>query len=124
MAIMSSGVAVRRGGWIGVLLSKLLLLIAFRDRICVSDLAAGLSRFEEILERSVNADDFRGALDELMSSGDVREPVRLPPGALQCYWRCEPTPEGASKIMAFLQENGMTADEMIAQAVRSGEPRG
>src|SRR5271166_1258297 len=102
----------------GMDLKLLLLLVAFRHRIRESDLGSGLWKFEEIIGRSVSVDDFRHTLAEALATGHVYDPVRLPPGALQCHWHLELTPKGASKIRALLQKRRVTADELIALTSR------
>jgi hypothetical protein len=49
--------------------------------------AAALNAPLEAVEREIAA---------LVAEGLLYDPVRLPPGALKCHWRLEPTPQGAA----------------------------
>ena len=37
-----------------------------------------------------------------LRDGLIREPVRLPAGALQCHWRLELTPDGVAAARALI----------------------
>ncbi len=93
----------------------LLLLVAFRHRIREADIGAGLARFEAIIGRSVDEGECRGALARAVAAGDLLDPVRLPPGALQCHWHLELTPKGVSAVRAMLHGQNKTADELILE---------
>lgn len=93
----------------------LLLLVAFRHRIREADIGAGLARFEAIVGRPVDEGEFRAALARAVAAGKVLDPVRLPPGALQCHWHLELTPEGVDAVRTLLHGQDRTADELIAQ---------
>ncbi len=43
-------------------------------------------------------DVFRDAIDACLRDGLIREPIRLPEGALQCHWRLELTPNGVAEV--------------------------
>jgi hypothetical protein len=101
-------------------LKTLLLLIAFRNRVGAPDVDAGLLRFEAIAGQPIDAGDFHAALADALAEGHLHDPVRLPPGALQCHWQLELTPRGVSRVETLLQAQGMTLDERIALAKRPG----
>lgn len=94
-------------------LATLLLVVAFRHRIKEAEIGAGLARFEAIVGGSVDEGEFRGALARAVAVGDLLDPVRLPPGALQCHWQLELTPKGISAVRALLHGQDRTADELI-----------
>ncbi len=96
-------------------MTSLLLLVAFRHRINEADISAGLARFEAIIEREVDEGEFRAALSRAVAAGDLLDPVRLPPGALQCYWHLELTPKGVNAVRALLHDQDRTADEVIGE---------
>jgi len=87
-------------------LDALLLLVAFRHRIREAELGAGLARFEAIVGRAVDEGAFRDVLARAVARGDLYDPVRLPPGALQCHWHLELTPRGVETAQALLSEQG------------------
>jgi hypothetical protein len=97
-------------------LQTLLLLVAFRNRIREPDLDSGLSRFAEVIGRSMDPDDFRDALARALEAGYIHDPVRLPAGALQCHWQLDLTSNGVTKVRTLLQDYGKSADELIARA--------
>ena len=82
-------------------LRDLLLLTAFRHRIKESDAEEGRLRIVELTGREIDADAFRTAVRELVADGLIYDPVTLPPGALQCHWRLELTPEGFERVREF-----------------------
>lgn len=97
-------------------LADLLLLVAFRRRVKEADIGAGLSCFERIIGRTMDEGEFRAALARAVADGDLRDPVRLPPGALQCHWHLELTPKGVSAVRALLRDRGASADELIERS--------
>jgi hypothetical protein len=97
-------------------LHTLLLLVAFLHRLRAPDVAAGQARFEAILGRQIEPEDFDFAVHEALAAAEIYDPVRLPPGALQCHWDCELTSVGVATVMALLRTHGASADELIAQA--------
>lgn len=83
-------------------LTALLLLVAFRHRIKETDIGAGIATFETIIGRKIDEGEFRGALARVVARGELYDPVRLPPGALQCHWHVELTPEGVNTVRTLL----------------------
>jgi hypothetical protein len=73
----------------------LLLLTAFRHTVSEPNVEAGCARVQELAGQPLSAEDFHTALATCLRDGLIREPVRLPEGALQCHWRLELTPAGA-----------------------------
>jgi hypothetical protein len=74
--------------------ANLLLTIAFRHRINEPNIEAGFERFLTLAGRSVSYEAFCDAVATTERIGLIREPIRLPEGALQCHWQLELTPSG------------------------------
>jgi hypothetical protein len=71
-----------------------LLTVAFRHQISEPNIEAGYERLTALSPVPVGYDAFREAIDTCLRDGLIREPIRLPEGALQCHWRLELTPMG------------------------------
>lgn len=97
-------------------LSGLLLLVAFRHKIEEPDFESGLLRVETIVGYELDPTKFHAVLAEALANGHIRDPIRLPPGALQCHWNLELTPGGVDEVLGFLRLHGKTADELLAEA--------
>ncbi len=78
----------------------LLLGTAFRHRISEPTVEAGFERFRAITGHD-DFDAFRDAVAMCLHEGLIHEPVRLPEGALQCYWHLELTPKGVAAVRAM-----------------------
>ena len=74
----------------------MLLTVAFRHRIVESGIDAGFARISALTDGALTEAAFHEALAVCLRAGLIREPVRLPEGALQCHWRLELTAEGVS----------------------------
>jgi hypothetical protein len=72
-----------------------LLRVAYRHTINDANLKAGFERFRALGGGNVEYGAFCNAVTACLHDGLIREPVRLPEGALQCHWHLELTPEGA-----------------------------
>lgn len=97
-------------------LSDLLLLIAFRHRIEEPDFDNGLLRVATITGQHIEPGAFHAALAELLADGDIRDPVQLRPGALQCRWCLELMPRGVDHVLELIRKHGKTVDELLASA--------
>jgi hypothetical protein len=73
---------------------SLLLLTALRHRIHEPNIEAGFQRFKAVAGQPVDYNAFCDAVAECLRDGLIREPVRLPDGALQCHWHLELTTKG------------------------------
>jgi ATP diphosphatase len=91
-------------------LDQTLLLTAFRHRILEPDITAGMQRFQEIVGHPIDEDAFRAAVARAIASGHIHDPVRLPPGALQCHWHLELTPTGVAAARALLHQKTPEAE--------------
>jgi len=81
----------------------LLLLTAFRHRISEANLEAGYDRFRALCSDAPDLEAFSQAVASCLRDGLIREPIRLPEGALQCHWHLELTPAGVAAARATLQ---------------------
>jgi hypothetical protein len=71
-----------------------LLTTAFRHRINEPNIEAGFERFVALNGQTVTYDAFCDAVAACQRDGLIREPIRLPEGALHCHWHLELTPAG------------------------------
>ncbi|MGE0222949.1 MAG: hypothetical protein AB7F35_10880 [Acetobacteraceae bacterium] len=80
----------------------LLLRTAFRHRINEPNAETACDRFRSITLCLVADQDFHDAVAACLRDGLIREPVRLPEGALQCHWHLELTPAGVAAARALM----------------------
>jgi hypothetical protein len=77
-------------------LTEILLLTVFHRQIKMPDAEAGLNRLAEIVGGDATPHAWHAAVAEAVAAGLMHDPVRLPPGALQCHWHLELTLAGTS----------------------------
>jgi hypothetical protein len=82
----------------------LLLATAFRHVINEPNIEAGYERFAALTDGAVDEATFRDAVAACLQDRLIREPVRLPEGALQCHWHLELTPGGLLNARKLLSE--------------------
>lgn len=87
----------------------LLLATAFRNVINEPSIEAGFQRFAALTENGIDFGAFNEAVAACLRDGLIREPVRLPEGALQCRWHLELTPKGVAAARAALTGSGPPA---------------
>lgn len=80
-----------------------LLAIAFHHRIAEPNIEAGYERVRALAGGDLGYDEFRDTLDACLREGLIREPVRLPEGALQCHWALDLTPAGVAAAREILR---------------------
>ncbi len=80
-----------------------LLIAAYRHTINEPNIEAGFGRFRALTGDAVDYQAFCDAVAACLRDGLVREPVRLPEGALQCYWHLELTPKGVDIAHKFIR---------------------
>ena len=83
-----------------------LLLAVFHHRIIEPDSEAGLDVLARIAGGDVTKDALRAAVADALANGLVHDPVRLPPGALQCHWHLELAPQGFAAVQQILHGDG------------------
>jgi hypothetical protein len=76
----------------------LLLTTAFRHSINEPNIEAAFERFSTLTGRAVPYEAFCDAVAACLREGLIREPIRLPEGALQCHWHLELTPKGIAQV--------------------------
>ena len=88
----------------------MVLIAAFQHVINEPNVEAGFERFRSISAARSTSTRFCDAVAACVREGLMREPVRLPEGALQCHWHLELTPKGvAAARMPFPSSPVMTA---------------
>jgi hypothetical protein len=80
----------------------LLLQTAFHHLVTEANVEAGVARIQELTGKIASEQELHDALAACLHDGLIREPVRLPEGALQCHWRLELTPKGVAAARAKL----------------------
>ncbi len=80
---------------------SLLLATAFRHVVNEPNIEAGFERFQAITGKAMDYDAFRDAIAACLREDLIREPIRLPEGALQCHWHLELTPKGVAAARAL-----------------------
>lgn len=83
---------------------SLLLATAFRHVINEANIEAGFERFAALTGGALSYDAFCEAVAACLRDVLIREPIRLPEGALQCHWHLELTPMGVAVARALLRE--------------------
>lgn len=76
--------------------AALILTTAFRHSISEANIEEGFARFAELVGQDLDFDAFRDAVAAHVRDGLIREPIRLPEGALQCHWHLELTAKGVA----------------------------
>jgi hypothetical protein len=90
-----------------------ILTTALRHTITGPNLEAGFEQVSALTGSGMDYGAFCEAVADCLHEGLIREPVRLPEGALQCHWHLELTPSGVTAARALQrgasigqQENG------------------
>jgi hypothetical protein len=78
--------------------TALLLTVTFRHSINEPNIEAGYARFSTLVGQIVGYELFCDVVAECLRRDLIREPIRLPPGALQCHWHLELTPKGVATV--------------------------
>lgn len=84
-----------------------LLTTAFRRQINEPNIEAGFDRFVASTSQPVTYDAFCDAIAACLRDGLIREPIRLPEGALQCHWHLELTPAGVEQARSYLAQSAL-----------------
>ena len=83
---------------------SLLLRVAFRHVVNEPTIEAGYARVASLCEDPPGYDAFCDAVADCLRDQLIREPIRLPEGALQCHWHLELTPAGVDAARALLRD--------------------
>jgi hypothetical protein len=84
----------------------LLLTTAFHHTINEPNIEAGFARFTALAGAGVNYAAFCDTVAAALRDGLIREPIRLPEGALQCHWHLELTPKGVERARGLFRLDG------------------
>jgi hypothetical protein len=79
------------------------LTAAFRHSINEANIEAGFEQFRSVASADVDYEGFCDAVAACLREGLVREPIRLPEGALQCHWHLELTAKGVDAARKMLE---------------------
>ena len=79
-----------------------LLLRLFRQGLRAPDAESGLA---ELAGDGGDTEDWRQAVREATAARLIHDPVRLPPGALQCHWHLELTATGVDAARRLRRED-------------------
>jgi hypothetical protein len=82
-------------------ITALLLTTALRHQINEPNIEAGHARFAALANQDIAIDAFGDAVAASLRAGLIREPIRLPEGALQCHWHLELTPNGVAAARQY-----------------------
>jgi len=85
--------------------TALLLTTAFHHSISKPGIEAGFGRFTGLIGHDIGFGAFCEAVAKCLRDGLIREPVRLPDGALQCRWQLELTPAGVTAARNRLNQS-------------------
>ncbi len=80
---------------------SLVLATAFRHSIKAANIEEGFEHFQALTGKSLRFEEFREAIGACLRDGLIREPIRLPEGALQCHWHLELTLAGVAVARAL-----------------------
>jgi hypothetical protein len=81
-----------------------LLSAAFDHVVDEPNVESGFARIRALAGSSLDDATLAQAVNTCLSASLIREPVRLPEGALQCHWRLELTPRGLAEARARLNK--------------------
>jgi hypothetical protein len=82
-----------------------LLRIGFRHRIVEPNVEAAFEQFARLTKRALTRAEFHVAIAYCLARGLIRDPVRLPEGALQCHWHFELTPTGVEEARRLIDDD-------------------
>ena len=83
-----------------------LLRAGFRHRVMEVNVEAGFERFAQLMDGALDEAGFHAAIKSLLARGLIRDPIRLPEGALQCHWHFELTPAGVTAARRVIDGGG------------------
>jgi len=84
----------------------LLLATVFRHRINEPNIEMGFEQFVALTGSVIGYDVFCDIVIACLREGLIREPIRLPEGALQCHWHLELTPNGVAAARRVIDDGG------------------
>jgi hypothetical protein len=84
----------------------LLLRLAFRHPFREPNAEAGFARIRALTGAALDDAAIADAVSACIGEGLIRDPVQLPPGALQCHWGLSLTAKGVAAARALLPAEG------------------
>jgi hypothetical protein len=93
-----------------------LLTVALHHVVSEPNIEAGYERVAAIAGCAIEYNAFCDAIAACLRDGLIREPIRLPEGALHCHWHLELTPKGVAQARLLLQ---MPGDKQSVQESRT-----
>jgi hypothetical protein len=89
-------------------MKSLLLTTAYSHVIREPNIEAAFVRIQAITDQAIKYDVYCDAVAAALRERLIREPVRLPEGALQCHWHLELTPKGVEAARLLASSHGPT----------------
>jgi hypothetical protein len=80
---------------------RVLLLAGLGNFVTADNADDGFARIQAIAGEKLDPALFHDAIAACLRDGTIKEPVRLPEGALHCHWRLELTPKGVQAARAL-----------------------
>ena len=93
--------------------AEALMLIAFRHPLTAANAEEGIERLRSLLGEKFDQEALHSAIAGCLRRGEIWDPVRLPPGALQCHWHLELTPKGVETVRHLLTERTASAEDLL-----------
>ena len=84
----------------------MLLLVGLHHIVDEPNVESGFARIRALAGSTLDDATLAEAVNRCLAAGLIREPVRLPEGALQCRWRLELTPRGLAAARDRLDKTG------------------
>ncbi|HEY1933944.1 MAG TPA: hypothetical protein VGG99_18185 [Acetobacteraceae bacterium] len=84
--------------------AALLLCVAYRNVISDANIELAHEQFVSLAGQPIDYATFCDAIAACWRDHLIREPIRLPEGALQCHWHLELTPKGVAAARAFIAD--------------------
>lgn len=75
-----------------------LLHVAHREHVAAADAEAGIDELGHRARVKAPHDAWRAAIAQALERGLIEDPVRLPPGALQCHWKLQLSTRGLALV--------------------------
>src|SRR5579875_2508238 len=93
--------------------AEALMLVAFRHALTAPNAEEGMERLRSLLGNTFDEEALHAAIADCLRRGEIRDPVRLPPGALQCHWHLELSPKGVETVRRLLAERSAEAEHLL-----------
>ncbi|CAH2604929.1 conserved protein of unknown function [Rhodovastum atsumiense] len=78
-----------------------LLRVGFHHAVTAANADEARQRVQALAGGSLDTAAFHDAVAAAVAADLIRDPIRLPPGGLQCHWRLELTPAGVQRARAL-----------------------